>query len=318
MTTLVLDDLEFGDAHWTTVEQCPACGARDGIAQGTIPDQCYAFGAVRVPIPLSGIVVIECAVCGLVYKTPVPQPGFLSEIFAREAAGKWMTPQGFAHEAAALQHRVGRRAFDVLDVGAAGGPLLRACAERGVSGRRSALDVVHYPGLEAHLAGEFIRGRIDMPSLAWSGNPYDVVTMFDVLEHLYQPPVAFQNLRALVKPRGWVVIETGSADSFWPVRFGRNQWWYVRLIEHHVFWSRRALDHAAAANGFEVVDWEKRRHKSRREIGLLGLGNDLLEVSLYCVARDAYGTLARLFGKQGNQPWYPFARDHFRAWLRRT
>jgi SAM-dependent methyltransferase len=318
MTTLVLDDSEYGDARWAAVERCPACGARGGIRHGSIPDRCYAFGAVRVPIPVAGIAVIECGACGLAYKSPVPEPGFLSAVFAREAAGKWLAPQDFADEAAALQRRVGRRAFDLLDVGAASGEFLRACAESGLRGRRSALDVLRYPGLEAHLAGEFIRGRIDSPSLAWSGEPYDVVTVFDVLEHLYQPQLAFRNLRSLVKPGGWVVIETGSTDNFWPTRFGLNQWWYVRLIEHHVFWSRRALERAAAPHGLEIADWEERRHRSRREIGLLGVGNDLLEVTLYCVTGRAYGAIARLFGKQGIQPWYPFAKDHLRVWLRRA
>jgi hypothetical protein len=82
--------------------------------------------------------------------------------------------------------------------------------------------------------------------------------------------------------------------------------------------ARRARARAAAPHGLEIADWEERRHRSRREIGLLGVGNDLLEVTLYCVTGSAYGAIARLFGKQGIQPWYPFAKDHLRVWLRRA
>lgn len=153
--------------------------------------------------------------------------------------------------------------------------------------------------------------------MTWSHEPYDIVTLFDVLEHLYRPQLAFANLRTLVKQGGLVLIETGCAENFWPRYFGVNQWWYVRLIEHHIFWSKQALEKIAAAYGFEIVSWDERRHKSRRHVGLIEVVDDLLELGLYCVAGDSYATIAQLFGKQGNQPWYPFAKDHLRACLRK-
>jgi SAM-dependent methyltransferase len=206
---------------------------------------------------------------------------------------------------------------DLLDVGAAGGALLGAFAGRGVHGRRSALDVMRYPGIERHLAGEFIEGFIDDPLPAWSCEPYDLVTVFDVLEHLYRPRVAFENLRLLVKPGGRLFVETGNPGSEWPRRFGIGEWWYVRLLEHHIFWSQRSLQRIAADFGFRVVEWRTVRHKSRRRLRA-GLPADLLKMGLYWAAPKYYSAIANVFGKQGNQPWDPFARDHFQACLQRT
>ena len=275
------------------------------------------FGAEQVPTPQSGIQVYACAACALVYKSPVPDPAFLAGVFERQMGSKWMAPQDYAAEVAALRQLCGRPDFDVLDIGAAGGGLLAACAAAGVSGRRSALDVARYPGLEHSLCGEFIEGFLDSPALSWSGAPYDVVTVFDVLEHLNRPFVAFANLRALLKPGGVVLIETGNAASAWPQRYGIRRWWYARLIEHHVFWSHRSLQYSAAGQDMEIQQWEEVRHKSRRQLRASEIARDLAKQGLYRLMPDGYGALAALVGKEGNQPCSPFAKDHFRAGLRR-
>ena len=303
---------------WSIVSVCPACGDPARHSRGEIAERHYVFGAERVPTPKSGIQIYACARCTLVYKSPVPDPAFLAGLFERQMGTKWMTPQDYAPEVAELRARTGRDDFDLLDVGAAGGELLGACAAAKVRGRRSALDVASYPGLAATLNGEFIAGFIDDPSLHWSGEPYDVVTVFDVMEHLYRPFVAFANLRALVRPGGLVLIETGDVTSAWPARFGPRRWWYARLIEHHVFWSRESLAHCAAGHGMEIVQWEQVRHKSRRQLTRGEVARDLAKAALYRLMPDGYARLAALADKEGNQPCSPFAKDHFRVFLRRT
>lgn len=311
------DPQEIG-AQWTAVERCPACGSRGGVASAPIPDRHYVFGSERIPLPRAGIPVIACGACRLAYKPAVPSPAFLAGLFERQAAVAWPGVHDFSAEVALLQRFARVDALDLLDVGAASGAMLKACAARVDSGRRSALDVVRFPGIDACISGEFIEGFLDDENLTWSGEPYEVVTMFDVLEHLYRPQVAFANLRSLLKQGGLAYIETGNAESFWPNCFGINQWWYVRLIEHHVFWSRHSLESIADANGFELVYWEKVRHKSRRRICRASLAPELLKIGLYGVARNRYAALARVFGRHGNQPWCPFTRDHFRTCLRKV
>ena len=304
--------------HWSVVASCPACGEAQRALRGAIAERVYLFGAEKVPIPDSGIQVYECARCALIYKSPVPDAAFLAGLFEREMGNKWFEPHDYAAEVAELRRLCGRWDFDLLDIGAAGGELLLACANAGVAARRSALDVARYPGLERALRGEFIEGFLDNAALAWSGAPYDAVTVFDVLEHLNSPFTAFANLRTLVRPGGLLLIETGDAESEWPARYGVPRWWYARLIEHHIFWSRAALEHCAAEHGMELLQWQPVRHKSRRELRAAAIARDLAKVGLYRLMPDGYARVASLFGKAGNQPCSPYARDHFRAVLRRT
>jgi hypothetical protein len=305
------------EAQWAVVECCPACGEVGGTVRGTLPDRNYVFGTERVPLPSAGIAVIGCGACGLIYKSRVPTPAFLAGVFERQSGAKWVGTHDFSVEADTLRKLAGGTEFDLLDVGATDGALLKACFDSGVTGRRSALDVLRYPGIEAHLAGEFIEGFVDAPALTWSQDPYDIVTLFDVLEHLYQPRVAFENLRSLVRLDGLVFIETGNTENFWPRYFGIDQWWYVRLIEHHIFWSRRSLENIAAAHGFEIVFWEEGRHKNRRQLLRRRLAIELLKVGLYSVTAHYYSAIAQVIGRQGNQPWPPLAKDHFRVCLKK-
>jgi SAM-dependent methyltransferase len=302
-------------AQWNVVMRCPACGSGAWAARAELPDRSCVFGSERVVYPEEGIAVVECGTCGLYYKTAVPAPAFLAELYQRHAQAKWSSAYGFAPETDLLRRLRGHARFDLLDVGAADGAFLAACGAAGITCRRSALDVMHYAGIERHLSGELIQGFLDAPLPPWSQEPYDVVTLFDVLEHFYQPGVAFENLRALLRVGGLVLIETGNSASFWPRHAGIAQWWYVRLLEHHVFWSWRSLHRMAGIHGFRVVDWREVRHKSRRGRAPAKAAIGLMKTGLYVLAGARYATIAGWFGREGNQPWYPFARDHIQACL---
>lgn len=304
--------------QWTVVARCPACGEAARHSCGALQERYYRFGTQKVSTPAIGIRVYECARCALAYKSPVPDPVFLAGVFEHLPGSKRIAPWNYADDVAVLRSLCGGPNFDLLDVGAAAGDVLSAFATAGVSGRRSVLYAVHSAGLECSLDGEFIEGFLDSPRLSWSGKPYDVVTAFDVIAQLNNPFVAFSNLRSLLKPEGLLLIESGNAESAWPLRFGLHGWWYARLIEHHVFWSHRSLQYSAAGQDMQILQWEDVRHKSRRQLRPADIARDMVKMGLYRLAPDGYATLASAFGKQGNQPCSPFAKDQFRAILRRV
>jgi SAM-dependent methyltransferase len=318
MNASLVVSLTDADAHgieWRPVDRCPLCSATASGAR-LIPDRNYVFGDERVAYPTGGISLASCNNCGLRYKTMVPAPHSITSVMERQAGKKWMEPYDYGEEIGELKRIVDDRPTDLLDIGCGNGGLLAAWA-RHSQGRRSALDIVQHPGCAEHIDGEFIRGLIDGDRLAWSRKPYDVVTMFDVLEHLYAPQTAFANLHDLVTSGGSVVIETGNVESPWPVRDGAERWWYVRLFEHHIFWSRRPLEYIAKQFGFRLLIWRDVRHKARAVASLPSKLNDIAQVGLYRLAPNIYPSIAPLFGKYWTQPWSPFTKDHFRVVLRK-
>lgn len=301
---------------WQDVPRCPGCGAEGGERVGTLEGGHYALPDRVVPYPKNGVDLVRCPGCRLVYKTAVPPPAIIEAAFAGLGESAWASPYSFAADAAEIEALVGRADIGVLDIGAAGGDFLRAC--KGCASRRSALDLAAHPSLEADaLTGEFIQGTLDGRTLAWSGRPYDVVTAFDVFEHLYDVPASLENLAAFVAPGGFLVIETGDVDNAWPRHYGVGRWWYARLFQHHVFWSRAAFEHLATGGAFELVGVRNVRHKVRGEEALRTWAVDGLKALAYASWPRGYERLARATNRVYWQPMSPFARDHLRVVLRR-
>lgn len=301
---------------WINVDKCLACGSGTPYETGRLVVEEYRFGNEYIQLPESGIGLCRCRRCGLVFKDTLPSAPFLSEVFGRQAGNVWAGDYDFSDEARLIRDLTRFKKFDFLDIGPSNGGLLKALHD--IEGARSGLDVVEHPGLSKWLRGEFIQALVESGELVWRGHPYDVVGMFDVLEHLYDPKQAFSNLRDLVKPGGFVIVETGDVQSYWPRKLGVHRWWYACLFEHHVFWSKESLERLAVKHGLQVIDFQDKRHKERRKVPLKRDAVTVAKTLTYRLNPDLHVKLARSMGKSGMQPWSPFTRDHFRAVLRRA
>jgi len=163
--------------------------------------------------------------------------------------------------------------------------------------------------LKNKITGEFIEGILD-GELNWSGDQYDVVTAFDVLEHLYDPIKAFKNLNMLVKKDGCLIVETGDAGSYWPNHFGIEKWWYVNLFEHHIFWTKSAIEIIANQNGFDIIRITNKRHKSKYILPVTALLKDMFKTLLYFLSPSMCERKAQGEGRELYQPRSPFSKDH--------
>lgn len=304
------------ELQWVVIKKCPVCGCGEGVAHDRLSATSYKFGDEDIRLPDKGISLIQCNNCSLIYKTKVPSRFYLAQIFARQAYKKWANKYNFASEKRLFQNLTKKKSFDLLDVGPSNGGLLKICS--GLGGRRSGLDIIKYPNLDNYLCGEFIHGLIDDLDLKWSGKPYEIVALFDVLEHSYKPYQAFRNLYNLVKNNGYIVIETGDADSAWPRKYGISNWWYVNLFEHHVFWTEKSLRFMADKFGFKILHMVRKTHKAcKLSSGILHIKN-LWKVGFYKLSPKGYRWIAQIIGKQGVQPWSLYSKNHLLAVLTKS
>ena len=81
---------------------------------------------------------------------------------------------------------------------------------------------------------------------------FELVTAFDVIEHVRQPGDLVRRLRRLVAPEGHLVIETANWGSVGR-RLKGGRWAQVRPPEHINFYDARSLVGLLRRSGFEEV-----------------------------------------------------------------
>lgn len=220
------------------------------------PLRCRACGGPGTALFVKrGFVVAACADCGCHFvPDPVPAAATYDEAyFAGEGecgygdylADRELILANFARRARWIARLApGGR---VLDVGAAYGFFVAAARACGFS----ACGLEPVPACAAfarrELDVDIFTGRIeDAPLPAGS---FDVVTLFDVIEHLPQPLVALRRIRELLTPGGIVVVETGDLGGLL-VRVIGSRWYYYDPPQHLTYFSVESLEQLLARAGF--------------------------------------------------------------------
>jgi SAM-dependent methyltransferase len=81
---------------------------------------------------------------------------------------------------------------------------------------------------------------------------FDVVTLFDVFEHLVDPVSMLRKVGRALKPGGFVILSTGNSDAL-PWRILRRHYWYY-YSEHLSFFNTGCLSVAANRAGLGMSE----------------------------------------------------------------
>ncbi|HTF87827.1 MAG TPA: class I SAM-dependent methyltransferase [Planctomycetota bacterium] len=215
--------------------------------------------------------LVRCEGCELCYVTPRREAALLlSEVYD---ASYWRSPaareRGYSDYAGeeALYLRTFRRRFDqlapqlprggrALDVGCAAGFSMRVLEERGFE----VFGIEPSAAIRAvalrHFAPERIHGGtlIDAP---FDPGSFDLIVMWDVLEHLPDPVEGLRKAAALLTPEGRLVLETQNIEAL-AARVLGSRWTHFKHDEHLVHFSRKTLKRALESAGFELLSLTSR------------------------------------------------------------
>ena len=187
--------------------------------------------------------VCRCAGCGLVRLNPRLAEARLPEFYEREYfAGDHATGyDSYEQDAPLYEKTFARRlrlvsrfkqAGRLLDIGCGLGYCLNVAARAGFE--PYGLDVSAYAVAQA-LARfpDRVRQGLLAPGL-FPDKFFDVVTMFDLFEHVYHPRTFLATLHAVTRDDGVVVITTPNHESLLARLSGRN--WVSYKIPEHVYY----------------------------------------------------------------------------------
>jgi SAM-dependent methyltransferase len=207
--------------------------------------------------------IVRCRACGLVYTNEIPSAAELEAVYGRaffEVGQKFAGRSegvGLVNAAARVSRLfelpdVGRARW--LDVGCATGDFLEAARRAGVSEVRG-VELSEYAASEARARG-FDVARGDFASVALPPAAFDVVTMWDYIEHVPDPAASLHRAFAALRPGGYLAISTGDAASLAARVMGR--FWHLMIPPKHLyFFTLDTLVRLLQGAGFLMVRIDK-------------------------------------------------------------
>ncbi len=202
--------------------------------------------------------VLRCKGCGLVFS---PAASGYCAYYARTVDDGYLQGQRTrskelyaAFRKAARFLAPDRRPARVLDVGCATGPLLQVLVSRpeyecrGIEPSEWAAAAANAQGLPV------TQGYFE--DFACREGCFDLVAMFDSLEHMASPSAAVKKAYEVLKPGGVLAITTPNIDSAYHW-LTRRSYWFIEAM-HLFYFSPATIRRMLSQCGFEVV--RVRRH----------------------------------------------------------
>jgi SAM-dependent methyltransferase len=181
----------------------------------------------------------RCAGCGTVFVDPVPSASVLDAAYPDDFYGKRRSDterieEWFLSRRLRLCGPIAGRS--VLDVGSGDGKFLR---------RALAAGATRATGVEPSANGRMLAADTSIRSVADVGDleaddRYDLVTLWQVFEHVPDPRRLGRALVERVAPGGRLLLSLPNVESFEAERFG-SDWFHLDVPRHLVFPPSRTL-----------------------------------------------------------------------------
>lgn len=253
---------------------CPICGGSTLLYQsGTTTGQKYFTASASYGIAggdyKERLPIWRCRQCGHGVTDHGVTPAIISDWYARHSLDTVFLSDevGRRRTAGQVLQRIGvatGKKGRLLDVGAGPGLFASEAKRRGwqvegiePSASSRAYTTEHFQ-LSLHAGG--VERLRTLPAQA-----YDVVTLCDVIEHVIDPAAALRLVSRVLAPGGLLVITTPKFDSLLARLLGTR--WYSIFPAHLHFFTRRSLELALSAGGFQVS--AVRHHVRHLSIGYL-------------------------------------------------
>ncbi len=256
MATTVLESLDSRVPSWAKGElvevHCPVC----------------AFEAANpIVTRADGLMVRSCARCGLLYVSPRPSDSALNEFYSRysevhqkidcEDESYWRgisrSRYGFLR-GNCRTHVLKRVGIDIkgkriLDVGCGNSRFLLLCQNHG-AGHVAGIEPDKKMAIAARkrLGLDVYAGYLgDLPA---DENRFDLVVLWDVLEHIAYPRDLLTGLRGVLAPGGYLAATSPNADC---LKQEGNQWTGFKVdFEHMCYYGRDSARCLFESCGFSL------------------------------------------------------------------
>jgi len=179
----------------------------------------------------------------------------------------------------------------LLDVGCSCGYFMEVAASQGFDVRGVEFTTSAIAAAAPHVRPRIVAGTIDAVS---AQGPFDVITAFDLIEHLPDPRAFIRQCWALLAPAGVLVISTPDTGHFLRGLM-RSRWPMLQPMQHLPLFSRQALRTALASEGFRDINVETAYKTLSPDylINQIKSLNPVLSTALHMLSRPIPGSVLR-------------------------
>lgn len=247
-----------GSAAGMVYVPCNLCGSKDykvlyaGRANsvGALTEQAFRCTSLQHGDFTN---IVQCSACGLLYEAPREPEEIIEtryeqvedDVYEREKEGRVRTYNTMMPAIEKYCRPPGR----VLDVGCYLGVFLDVARDRGW--QTAGVEPSAWAAARCKERGhEVINVPLRRSNLA--PESFELVTLWDVIEHLHDPLGQLREIHALVKPGGIFALTTMDTGSLYAKMSGRRWPWFMRM--HLYYFTRGTLARMLEEAGFEVLE----------------------------------------------------------------
>ena len=304
---------------------CPSCASHDLSKIGAIPSA-YLFASHNLDEMLDGGTLYSCNACAVSFRYPLPEQETLNELYRTGTIDQWQYEPAsrpdwrIASEWLATHHPAGA----ILDIGCFDGAFFELLdsnwALHGIEINEAAIQRASERGV--NILASDLRELTALRSE--EAVEFDAVVAFDVIEHVPDPRNLLENMMAVTRSGGAIVIASGNRDAFSWQLMGSG-YWYCTIPEHLAFISRSWCENMARTLNIELVQTITYSHQKERTAKLIA--REWASNLLYRFAPALFARLRRSgvgdkdTGTFEELAYYPptwtTARDHIMAIFRK-
>lgn len=195
--------------------------------------------------------IVKCFHCNLIYTNPMENPNSLMEGYEDVIDEEYLKTEKFRkilHTEHLKQIEKFKKKGNLLDIGCFAGYFLELAKERGWN--TFGIEPSKWASNMARSRNIKIIGN-DIQKIRIKNAYYDVITMWDVIEHLSNPIDVLDKCYKSLKDNGIIALGTPDYECLIARIMGNNYPYLVRM--HHVLYTPETLSNMLEKSGFKVI-----------------------------------------------------------------